>query len=295
MRTPRPHDTTGTVPEALMGTAQGGRSALTSSSSATSPAMGAQSLGASLAFHGAAVASLVLTISVPWLLDDEGSRPTLQTQLAFERPEPAIDPDPEPEEPADLTEAMPSPDVPEPDAWEVPAAATPDPFPEFFGAEAELEMSVVKPVFELHPLRVLRDPELPREEEALAEETPPTESSSEPNPESTPDPTLEEIAPEPVEDEGPPSILSPSPIRSECPPPAYPRIAERRGWTGTVVLLIDVDAQGLVSGVTIESTSGHDVLDDAAVEAVRTWRFRPGTLNGSAAPLVVRKPIRFGL
>jgi protein TonB len=60
-----------------------------------------------------------------------------------------------------------------------------------------------------------------------------------------------------------------------------------------VVLLIDVAADGSVTAVRIESSSGHGILDDAALAAVRTWRFRPGTLGGQESALVVRRPISF--
>lgn len=60
------------------------------------------------------------------------------------------------------------------------------------------------------------------------------------------------------------------------PPPDYPPVARRRGWQGTVVLALEVDAAGAVVRVEVRGSSGHAVLDAAAVAAVRDWRFANG-------------------
>jgi TonB family protein len=49
---------------------------------------------------------------------------------------------------------------------------------------------------------------------------------------------------------------------------AYPQAARERGDTGTVVLLIDVAADGHATSTQIESSSGSDVLDQAAASCV---------------------------
>lgn len=78
------------------------------------------------------------------------------------------------------------------------------------------------------------------------------------------------------------------------PAPVYPRAARERGWEGRVVLRVEVDADGSVARADIEETSGHPVLDRAALGAVLRWRFTAGT--GSPSPgVVVRVPIAFRL
>ena len=79
------------------------------------------------------------------------------------------------------------------------------------------------------------------------------------------------------------------------PAPVYPRAARERGWEGRVVLRVEVDADGSVVRADIEETSGHPVLDRAALGAVRRWRFTAGA--GSLPPpgAVVRVPIAFRL
>lgn len=73
-----------------------------------------------------------------------------------------------------------------------------------------------------------------------------------------------------------PSVRTIVPIVGTNQPPTYPTIARRRSWEGTVLLGIDCDAEGVVQFVTIVRSSGHGVLDDAAVAAVRQWRFAAG-------------------
>ena len=65
-------------------------------------------------------------------------------------------------------------------------------------------------------------------------------------------------------------------------PPEYPDAARRSNQEGTVVLKIQIDKEGRVTAVQVDSTSGHAILDDAAKAAVLTWRYRPATLKGRA-------------
>lgn len=81
----------------------------------------------------------------------------------------------------------------------------------------------------------------------------------------------------------PPVETTPEPLAGWCPAPTYPARAERAGWQGLVVLRLWIDETGRVVRATIESSSGHAVLDRAALDAVRNWRFRPGTRAGRPA------------
>jgi protein TonB len=57
--------------------------------------------------------------------------------------------------------------------------------------------------------------------------------------------------------------------------PRYPELARRLGRQGTVVLELALSPDGAVAEVGVSSSSGVDELDQAAVDAVRTWRFSP--------------------
>ena len=78
-------------------------------------------------------------------------------------------------------------------------------------------------------------------------------------------------------------------------PPAYPDVARQRGWEGTVILKALVDKDGTCSQVAVEKSSGHDILDDAATEAVKDWEFSPARMGDSPYPALTRIPVRFVL
>lgn len=77
--------------------------------------------------------------------------------------------------------------------------------------------------------------------------------------------------------------------------PAYPPLARLRGYQGVVVLSVEVLADGRVGRVEIKDSAGHDILDRAALEAVRSWRFEPGRKEGLAVTMLVDVPVRFVL
>jgi protein TonB len=79
------------------------------------------------------------------------------------------------------------------------------------------------------------------------------------------------------------------------PKPRYPRAARRRGQEGTVMLLVEVLASGRVGEIEIEKSSGHDLLDNAAAEAVRRWRFVPAEKAGVSVGTQVKIPVEFDL
>ncbi len=58
----------------------------------------------------------------------------------------------------------------------------------------------------------------------------------------------------------------------------YPLLARLRGWEGTVMIGLDVEADGFLRQVHLSRSSGYDVLDQSALEAVR----RVAQLRGSS-------------
>jgi protein TonB len=81
-----------------------------------------------------------------------------------------------------------------------------------------------------------------------------------------------------------------------APPPVYPRMAIQRHLTGTVTLRIHVDANGLPTEVMVENTSGHAMLDEAAMKVVqKRWRFVPATRNGQPVEGWALVPVVFVL
>ena len=79
------------------------------------------------------------------------------------------------------------------------------------------------------------------------------------------------------------------------PPPKYPYRARRKGQEGRAILRVKVTASGDASAVWVIRSSGHRLLDDAAVDAVRGWRFQPASRSGTPVDGLVDVPIAFRL
>ena len=83
------------------------------------------------------------------------------------------------------------------------------------------------------------------------------------------------------------------PLYKENPAPAYPALAQRRRYQGTVLLDVLVNSQGRVGTVKLFKTSGHALLDKAALAAVEGWQFVPGRRGEENIDMWVRIPVRF--
>src|SRR5437588_5705007 len=74
-----------------------------------------------------------------------------------------------------------------------------------------------------------------------------------------------------------------------APKPEYPKYARDRHWTGVGWYVMHVKTRtGLVMSVEVTQSTGHKMLDDVCVNALRRWRFKPGVV----APKV-NTPITF--
>jgi protein TonB len=77
------------------------------------------------------------------------------------------------------------------------------------------------------------------------------------------------------------------------PAPRYPAEALMTGIQGVVVLRVAVGADGRVVSTRVHRTSGLASLDEAALEAVRRWRFVPARRRGVPVAREVAVPVRF--
>jgi protein TonB len=167
-----------------------------------------------------------------------------------------------------LVEELPPPPMPEP-APEPTPVSTPEPTP----------------------------PPLEPEEVVTAEESPeiaqPTPEPT-PTPRPTPKPTPK---PEPRLEKPKPATVAnvPKPVVIRNTPPSYPEIARRNGWEGRVLVRVEVSAEGRPVSTAIARSSGYGVLDQAALRAVKSWRFQPRTVAGLPAPGSVEVPVNFSL
>lgn len=79
------------------------------------------------------------------------------------------------------------------------------------------------------------------------------------------------------------------------PKPVYPAQSIEEGETGTVRLRVHVSAQGQPLDVALATSSGFPRLDNAALEAVKRWRFVPAQRGGKPIPYAFLVPIEFSL
>ncbi len=74
-------------------------------------------------------------------------------------------------------------------------------------------------------------------------------------------------------------------------PPIAPAAAQRAGIRGVVIVEVTIDVDGTVSNARV--LRSIPLLDPAAVEAVRQWRYSPTLLNGQAVPVVMTVTVPF--
>ena len=79
------------------------------------------------------------------------------------------------------------------------------------------------------------------------------------------------------------------------PAPRYPYLARRRGQEGRVVLRVRVNPDGWAEAVSIRESSGYHLLDEAALQAVRQWRFLPAQKADLTVAGLVDVPVSFRL
>jgi TonB family protein len=85
------------------------------------------------------------------------------------------------------------------------------------------------------------------------------------------------------------SAVQPRAVAVFAPRPDYPYKARRARITGSGVAILQVDpVTGKVTSCQMAPSTGSVVLDGAALDAFRQWRFTPGTIKE------VRIPITFG-
>ena len=75
--------------------------------------------------------------------------------------------------------------------------------------------------------------------------------------------------------------------------PEYPAIAQAAQLEGIVILEATVDAAGHVQSVKVLRSAG--LLDGAAIDTVKQWRYSPLILNGRPTPFVLTVTVQFHL
>ena len=189
--------------------------------------------------------------------------------------------------------------IPPPPAPEsTPAAETPAPAPEI-PPETQVRSTAKEP----EPAPLERKAEAPKQEtrrERPRERDLRTEKPAAPVAEapSEPAPVAVEPTPEPAAPPEP-SPIQPARILS-APRPEYPRAARGSGIHAVIVLLVRIDAKGLVESVEVRralakrgsngkrpTAAQAEAFQEAAIEAARKTLFQPATQNGRPMPWVM--------
>ncbi|BCG27049.1 cell envelope biogenesis protein TonB [Pseudomonas tohonis] len=167
-----------------------------------------------------------------------------------------------------------------------------------------------RPVVEARPVAVkprLASPEAPAAK--LARREPRPQPRPQPRPGTVPSVAK---AAAPVPSTAPPALASqPVAVAARLPkaevvsdqpsflvpprPPIYPAQARRRNQQGVVLVEVRLDERGGLRDMKLLRSSGIESLDEAAMKAVASWRFRPEVQDGEPVPSRVRIPIEFAL
>lgn len=88
---------------------------------------------------------------------------------------------------------------------------------------------------------------------------------------------------------------SPPAPRATNLPPRYPERGRLKGIEGRMVARVTVSPEGRVEAIEVVSSTGHAILDEAAIAAIRDWTFAPATRGGVPVRGTVDIPILFVL
>lgn len=79
------------------------------------------------------------------------------------------------------------------------------------------------------------------------------------------------------------------------PEPEYPLAARRRGQEGLVLLNVTVSGAGRATEISLKQSTGYELLDQAAIKAVREWEFEPARIGSVGVESKIEVPVRFRL
>lgn len=92
-----------------------------------------------------------------------------------------------------------------------------------------------------------------------------------------------------------PQLVTKPSFATRPSPVSYPKIAKRRGLQGQVLVEVWIDSSGKQVKQTLVKSSGANILDDAALEAIKRWQFSSHIVDGQAIAHRVQIPVRFKL
>lgn len=139
-----------------------------------------------------------------------------------------------------------------------------------------------------HPHLAVESPVVRPDEPVAYVPPPPAPPAPVAAPPAPAQPAPQPLPPEPVMLSGDLSVSCP-----ERSPPDYPMLAKRMNEQGKVVLRVELGEDGRIANVAVKTSSGYQRLDNAALNAVKTWRCKPVIRNGAAVSAVALQPFSF--
>ena len=79
------------------------------------------------------------------------------------------------------------------------------------------------------------------------------------------------------------------------PPPAYPPAAKRRNIEGWIRVKFLVDEHGQVGQISVLAAEPEGIFEQSVLRCVSHWRFKPGTVKGTAVKTIVEQTVTFKL
>lgn len=104
-------------------------------------------------------------------------------------------------------------------------------------------------------------------------------------------------APAPQAQTAPAPVIPPRTDASHLnnPEPNYPPVSRRMGEEGQVLLDVHIQPDGSVDDVKLKRSSGFPRLDEAAVQAVRRWRYVPARRGNEPIAYWYVQPVKFSI
>ncbi|OBT15509.1 hypothetical protein A9264_13225 [Vibrio sp. UCD-FRSSP16_10] len=92
-----------------------------------------------------------------------------------------------------------------------------------------------------------------------------------------------------------PKMVNKPTFSAKPTPVRYPRLAQKRGWQGSTLIEVWIDKEGQQIQQDVIQSSGHELLDEAAINAVTQWQFERRDEQGQRIAYRVQVPINFKL
>src|ERR1700676_403316 len=116
-------------------------------------------------------------------------------------------------------------------------------------------------------------------------------------PVEAPPPPIPNVTTQPVPP--PPRAIVPgTPVKPTFVPDVqdyYPEVSRRNGEEGRAIVKVCVNVAGKIDSVEIATTTGHPLLDEAALKVAKAFRFKPATSEGKPVASCPVLPVKFEL